>query len=222
MVWQDMPNTSGGPKWVRDINVKGPEMNRDAQSSEQFHLELKELVNDFGNHPSIVMWVPFNERWGQFDTAGAVKQIRQLDPSRPINAASGGNFCDVGDVLDVHSYPDPAFPRTDDRMAVVCGEFGGLGLPLKGHTWQSEKNWAYRNYETSDALNDAFEQKLSLLRPMIRKGLAAAVYTQTTDVEREVNGLMTYDRAVNKIDPDRAARSVAGLFSLKGVTGGEQ
>ena len=131
IVWQDMPNTSKGPKWITDVNAVGPDMDRDPESSEQFFTELTELINDFGNHPSIVMWVPFNEAMGQFKTSGTVDMIRKLDPTRPINSASGGNFLNVGDVLDVHSYPNPHFPRLDEKMAVVCGEFGGLGMPVK-------------------------------------------------------------------------------------------
>jgi hypothetical protein len=202
LVWQDMPNTSKGPRWIQDINAPGPDMDRDPESSEQFYNELSELVNDFGNHPSIIMWVPFNESWGQFKTSHTVDMLRKLDPTRPINSASGGNFLNVGDVLDVHSYPNPKFPRLDDKMAVVCGEFGGLGMPVKGHTWQDEKNWGYRNYTDIETLTKSYLELLRQLRGQVGKGLAAAIYTQTSDVEGEVNGLMTYDRAIIKMDPE--------------------
>ena len=200
LVWQDMPGTSGSPGWKSDVNVKGPDMDRDAESSDQFFAELSEIISEFGNHPSIVMWVPFNESWGQFKTPDTVDLIRKLDPSRLINSASGGNYLNVGDVLDVHSYPNPKFPRLDDKMAVVCGEFGGLGMPVKGHTWQDEKNWGYRNFTDKETLTKNYLQLLKTLLGLIDKGLAAAVYTQTTDVEIEVNGLLTYDRAVLKMD----------------------
>lgn len=212
LVWQDMPSGDAHPEWVREVDEEGPELRRSAESAQDFRVELGELVSDFYNHPSIVVWVPFNERWGQSDTAEAVAQVRRLDPTRLVNAASGGNFLGVGDILDVHSYPDPSMPRLDPYMAVVCGEFGGLGLPLEGHTWLDKGNWGYRTFETAEALTEAYLEKLEMLRPMIGRGLAAAVYTQITDVEIEVNGLLTYDRAVIKIDPDTVAEANGRLY----------
>lgn len=212
LVWQDMPSGDGDPEWITDVDVEGPEIRRSAESAMDFRQELTEMVDDFYNHPSIVMWVPFNERWGQFDTEQIVALMRRLDPTRPINSASGGNFLGVGDVLDVHSYPDPAFPRTDPYMATVCGEFGGLGLPVEGHTWLDKGNWGYRTYETPEALTEAYLEKVAMLRPMIGKGMAAAVYTQITDVEIEVNGLLTYDRAVIKVDPETIAAANRKLY----------
>lgn len=212
LVWQDMPNGDAHPTWVREVDREGPELVRTAESAENFQHELQQVVLGLKNHPSIVAWVPFNERWGQYQTEGIVERIRRLDPTRLINSASGGNFRGVGDILDVHSYPDPVFPRTDEYMAVVCGEFGGLGLPLEGHTWLDRGNWGYRTYETREDLTEAYLEKLGMLRPLIDKGLAAAVYTQTTDVEIEVNGLMTYDRAVIKMDPEAIAEANSRLY----------
>jgi hypothetical protein len=147
------------------------------------------------------VWVPFNERWGQFDTEGVVERIRRLDPHRLVNSASGGNYLGVGDLLDVHNYPDPVFPGPDPHQAVVLGEYGGLGLPVEGHTLLDKGNWGYRSFDSAEALTEAYLEKLEMLRPMIRRGLSAAIYTQISDVEIEVNGLMTYDRRVNKMDP---------------------
>lgn len=205
LVWQDMPSGARDPEWHRGVDHDGPEIVRTADSDERFRTEFEQLVQDFGNHSSIVVWVPFNERWGQYDTEEIVALIRRLDPTRLVNSASGGNFRGVGDILDVHSYPNPAFPGTDDYQAAVCGEFGGLGLPVEGHTWLEKGNWGYRTFETPEALTEAYREKLAMLRPMIGKGLAAAVYTQTSDVEIEVNGLMTYDRDVIKMDPETVA-----------------
>jgi hypothetical protein len=186
LVWQDMP--SG--------NNKGPE------GQANFCRELKAVVEAFSNHPSIVMWVPFNEGWGQHDTEQIVASIKQWDPTRLVNNASGWADRKVGDVHDIHSYPGPGTSPVEEDRAVVLGEFGGLGLPISGHTWQQEKNWGYRSFENRKALNDGYVALLSKLRPLIGCGLAAAVYTQTSDVEVEVNGLMTYDRAIIKIsDP---------------------
>ncbi len=203
MVWQDMPSTTGGPPWVRDETKPGPQWDRDAESAEQFKRELAAMVNAFYNHPSIVMWVPFNERWGQFKTNQIVAYNRQLDPTRPINEASGGNWVFAGDVLDVHAYPSPRLPKARKGMALVCGEFGGLGMPIKGHLWQADRNWGYRTYHDKQKLHRHYETLMHQLHPLIGKGLAGAVYTQTTDVEIEVNGLLTYDRAVLKFDADK-------------------
>ena len=209
LVWQDMPSGhDSGRKdanrlpWVRDPALEGPELVRTAVSAQQYRHELQEMVRDFGNHPSIVVWVPFNERWGQFDTGGIVEFVRRIDPHRLINSASGGNFLGVGDILDVHQYPAPTFPGTDPHQAVVCGEYGGLGLPLEGHTLLDKGNWGYRSFDSAEALTRAYLEKIEMLKPMIRHGLAAAIYTQISDVEVEVNGLMTYDRKVNKMDPE--------------------
>ncbi len=195
LVWQDMPS---GDKY---IGGSDPDITRSPESARDFETELKALVDGFYNHPSIVMWVPYNEGWGQWDTPRIVDLIRSWDPTRLVNNASGWTDRKVGDVMDIHSYPGPAAPRIEEKRAGVLGEFGGLGLPLQGHTWQDEKNWGYRSYKNSDDLTDAYIALIRRLRPLTGEpGLAAAVYTQTTDVEIEVNGLMTYDRAVVKLD----------------------
>jgi len=219
LVWQDMPSGDdpGRKKeerlvWIREWNVEGPDLVRAADSAQQYNVELEQLVTDFGNHPSIVVWVPFNERWGQFETERVVESVRRLDTSRLVNSASGGNYLGVGDVLDVHQYPDPLFPGTDPYQAVVCGEFGGLGLPLEGHTLLDKGNWGYRSYENQEALTAAYLEKIEMLKPMIKNGLAAAIYTQITDVEIEVNGLLTYDREVRKMDPKVIGKANAELY----------
>jgi len=202
LVWQDMPS---GDK------IDAPkDYERTPESATQFELELKNVVNAFGNHPCIVMWVPFNEGWGQYDTARIVDLVRQWDPARLVDAASGWHELGVGDVHDIHDYPGPSSPKPEPHRAAVLGEFGGLGLPLPGHTWQAEKNWGYRSFQTPEELTDAYLNLLGTLRQLIADpGLSAAIYTQTTDVEIEVNGLMTYDRAVIKMNADPGAPGVA-------------
>ncbi len=158
------------------------------------------------------MWVPFNEGWGQYDTERLTKWTKQYDPTRLVNNASGWADHGVGDVHDVHSYPGPAAPPVEENRAAVLGEFGGLGLPVPGHTWQEKKNWGYRKFETADELTDAYVALLGKLRPLIAGGLSAAIYTQTTDVEIEVNGLMTYDRAILKMDAERIAEANNKLY----------
>lgn len=196
LVWQDMPSGDG--------HVRGdmPDLNRSPYSAAQFEREYKAMIETLYNHPSIVMWVPFNEGWGQFDTGRIVAWTKQMDPTRLVNNASGWTDRNVGDVCDIHAYPGPAVAPLEDKRAVVLGEFGGLGLPVKGHTWQDEKNWGYRSFTDAEALTNAYIVLMQRLRLLIGEGLAAAVYTQTTDVEIEVNGLLTYDRAVIKMDPD--------------------
>jgi hypothetical protein len=141
-------------------------------------------------------WVVFNEGWGQFDTERIASWVKARDPSRIVNSASGWTDRGVGDVHDVHLYPGPGMAPIEARRASVLGEFGGLGLPLAGHTWQEEANWGYRSFETREALTDAYERLMEELPFLVQRGLCAAVYTQMTDVEIEVNGLLTYDRAL--------------------------
>jgi hypothetical protein len=201
LVWQDMPSTS----------LRGE---RPPDSARHFEAELKALIDGRRNHPSIVMWVPFNEGWGQYDTARIVEWIKRYDPSMLVNNASGWTDMKVGDVNDIHRYPGPGVPAKEADRALVLGEFGGLGLPLAGHTWQSQANWGYRSYTTQPALTDAYVELFNQLHPLTgTPGLSAAVYTQTTDVEIEVNGLMTYDRALIKPDESRARAAALALFT---------
>ena len=206
MVWQDMPNGD------RHIRGNQPDLQRTDESAKQFELEWKNVIDAFSNHPCIVMWVPFNEGWGQYDTERIAKWTKDYDPTRLVNSASGWTDRGVGDVHDIHSYPGPATPPVEENRAAVLGEFGGLGLPVPGHTWQDEKNWGYRSYKTEEELTDAYVTLIAKTRSLIGKGLTSAVYTQTTDVEIEVNGMMTYDRAMIKIDPKRAAEANRKLY----------
>ena len=206
LVWQDMPS---GDKYIRGNQ---PDIERTPESAAQFEAELKAMISTFYNHPSIVMWVPYNEGWGQWDTPRIVDLIKKLDPTRLVNNTSGWTDRGVGDVHDIHRYPGPGTAPLEEKRAVVLGEFGGLGLPVKGHTWQDEKNWGYRSYKTGDELTAAYVTLIDNLRSLIGGGLAAAVYTQTTDVEIEVNGMMTYDRAMIKMDAEQAAAANKRLY----------
>ena len=140
-----------------------------------------------------------------------VDYIKKIDSSRLVDNASGWADRGVGDVHDIHSYPGPDMPELESSRAVILGEFGGLGLPVPGHTWQEEKNWGYRKYENVEQLTAAYRELIYNLYVLIHKGLAAAVYTQTTDVEIEVNGLMTYDRII-KMNPDKVRRINQGFL----------
>ncbi len=206
LVWQDMPSGD------RYISPTDPDIKRSAESVANFENEWREIITDFGNHPSIVMWVPFNEGWGQFETARIADFTRKLDPTRLVNSASGWTDRGVGDVFDVHIYPGPGMAPLSSTRASVLGEFGGLGLPLDGHTWQGKDNWGYRSFTNKADLQKAYLGLIGGLRPLIGKGLTSAVYTQTTDVEIEVNGLMTYDREVLKFDAETLAKAHRKLY----------
>jgi beta-galactosidase/beta-glucuronidase len=206
LVWQDMPS---GDKHIRPND---PDIQRSPESTFGYEREWSAIIKSRWNHPSIVMWVPFNEGWGQFDTARIVDFTRKLDPTRLVDAASGWTDRGVGDVSDMHKYPGPAMPKLEDKRVAVLGEFGGLGMPVRGHTWQQEKNWGYVSYDNSEKLTDAYVDLLSKVEALVGRGLSAGVYTQTTDVEVEVNGLMTYDRSMVKMDEGRIKEAATKMF----------
>jgi beta-galactosidase/beta-glucuronidase len=207
LVWQDMPSGD------RSIGPKQPDLVRSPESAKQYDLELQRMIDGRRNHPSIIMWVVFNEGWGQFDTPRVTNWVKEYDPSRLVNCASGWTDRGVGDVHDIHVYPGPGTTKPEEHRAAVLGEFGGLGLPLEGHTWQSTKNWGYRQFKTRDEVTKAYLSLMDHLQPEIADpGMSAAVYTQTTDVETEVNGLMTYDREIVKPDEEQLAAAHRKLF----------
>jgi hypothetical protein len=203
MVWQDMPSGGGAGEKIGD-GTKVPRS--------QFEQELKGVIDSRHNFPCIVMWVPFNEGWGQHETESIVAWLQKYDPTRPVNESSGWTDKGSGDVKDVHSYPGPAMPPVEEKRVGVLGEFGGLGLPIKGHLWWDKRNWGYRNLQEKEELRSNYDQLIKKLHPMIGRGMAAAVYTQTSDCEGEVNGLMTYDRDVVKFDVDHMAALHAKLY----------
>jgi hypothetical protein len=208
LVWQDMPS---GDRYIRNDQ---PDITRTGESSKQFETEWANIIKANHNAPSIILWVPFNEGWGQFDTARITDLTKKLDPTRLVISASGWTDRGTGDVHDIHVYPGPGSPKPTEKRAAVLGEFGGLGLPLEGHTWQAKGNWGYRSYTDRKTLIREYVNLLERLHPLIGDpGLSAAVYTQTTDVEIEVNGLMTYDREVIKLD-DKAVIEAARNLHL--------
>lgn len=206
LVWQDMPSGDlGGNHWdMRPGLTSGRQYDKERtpESEAIYRKEWTAIMDALYNFPCIVVWVPFNEAWGQFKTRDITTWTMAHDPSRLVNSASGGNFFGVGHVLDVHNYPDAVMPRPElfgANQALVLGEFGGLGLPIVGHTWQQQDNWGYQSFKNADELQKRYQGLVNDLAHLIPLGLSAAVYTQTTDVEIETNGLMTYDRAVIKM-----------------------
>ncbi|MEJ5994187.1 sugar-binding domain-containing protein [Pedobacter sp. Du54] len=212
LVWQDMPSGDLGNKWeMRVGDYGGTDKDRTPASEASYRKDWNNIMDALHNFPSIVVWVPFNEAWGQFKTKEITEWTKKKDPSRLVNSASGGNFEVTGDIVDLHNYPEPKMPRPDifgKTQAIVLGEFGGLGLPVLNHTWQDNNNWGYQTFKNADELFAKYSTFMDRLAVLIQKGLSAAVYTQTTDVEIETNGLMTYDRKVIKVPVEK----------LKGVT----
>ncbi len=215
LVWQDQVSGGQNPPWTRmDANPK------DAQWSdadhEQFMNEFEAMIDALENHPSIVVWTPFNEAWGQHRTMEVGKWTVKRDPSRLVNIASGGNFWAVGDIADHHAYPHPNFPFDAERykdFITVVGEFGGHGLPSEGHLWNNENdNWGYGGLPKNKAeYQERYRESIRRLIDLKEQGIAGGVYTQTTDVEGEINGLISYDREVIKISADELSKIHAPL-----------
>ena len=215
LVWQDMPSPffSDEPAGSDKNKFKNPPLTE--QWKDTFLAEWTEIIDDFRHHPSIVMWVPWNEGWGQNDLAWSreiVERTKKLDPSRLVNNASGWTDMNVGDTIDYHLYPGPGMPPVEPTRASVLGEYGGLGLPIDGHTWIDKNNWGYVSYKSKEDLTAAYLAQLEQIPMLIGQGLCAAVYTQTTDVEIEVNGWLTYDRKVWKIEPDAVRAATLRLY----------
>ena len=204
LVWQDMPSVNsytGNPQPIL---------------ADQFRTELLRMVQTHWNHPAIISWVIFNEGQGQQDTPALVAGVKALDPSRLVNEASGGSYTDSGDILDAHSYPNPGCPVSASQ-AVVCGEFGGVGLGITNHTWAP--GWGYVAATNGVDLAAKFEDFCFQLSDFVQnRGLSAAVYTELTDVETELNGFLTYDRKVRKPDANWIRASIASASSPIALT----
>ena len=208
LVWQDMVN--GGGKYGLEINVLpfiGVNLDdtnyktfkrTDASQRESYYRELKEMIDTLYNCPCIALWVPFNEGWGQFDSAKAYRYIKELDPTRTVDSASGWHDRGVTDVISKHIYFTPIKVKKGEKPYVLS-EFGGFSHRVKGHTF-NDKMFGYKIYGTPESLAKAYKKTFEkVIIPQIKTGLSATVYTQLTDVEDELNGLLTYDRKVQKI-----------------------
>ncbi len=200
LVWQDMPSGDMGNQWAPHTYNGGTDKERSSASIANYYQEWKEIMDLCVSHPSVVVWVPFNEAWGQFDTEKMAEWTKNYDPSRLVNPASGGNHRACGDILDLHNYPGPSMFLFDPQRVTVLGEYGGIGLPLENHLWWNKRNWGYVQFKNSDEVTAEYVKYANELKEMVDRGFSAAVYTQTTDVEGEVNGLMTYDRKEIKIN----------------------
>ena len=202
IVWQDIPSGDSAIAVDNKLPSKVPYNARTEESAQEYMSELKDIIDQLMPYPCISTWVLFNEGVGQFNTEEIAEWTKEYDPTRYVNAASGGNFYYTGDMLDSHHYPSPYICQSSRNYALVVGEFGGLGLSLAGHTWENNTGWAYMEYKNTSQLKKYYEIYTSYLYNLKFQGLCAAVYTQLTDVEIETNGIMTYDREVMKIDED--------------------
>ncbi len=220
LVWQDMINGGGKYKFmtistplVTKRHIKDNKYRAfartDAEGRAQYYRELEEMIVHLRSCPCIVLWVPFNEGWGQFDAAKACDLITKLDPTRPIDHASGWHDQKIGQIKSLHVY-FTKYKFAPDKLgrAVILSEFGGYNQRIEGHAFNS-RDFGYRKFASKEALSLAYRRLFEReIIPAARLGLCASVYTQLTDVEDEVNGILTYDRAIVKID-ERSARDIA-------------
>lgn len=202
LVWQDMPSGGESYGWTQYeyIDYKPEPNKRSPESEANYRKEWSEIMNFLHSNPCIVVWVPFNEAWGQFKTVEITEWTKACDPSRLVNSASGGNFFHCGDITDMHRYPAPSIYLLDFKRANAIGEYGGIGMAVEGHLWFSDKNWGYVQFKTPEEVTKEYVKFADMLLALSKEGICAGVYTQTTDVEGEVNGLYTYDRKVLKVD----------------------
>lgn len=205
LVWQDMPSTF---------------KKRSEAEKTQFESELQHMVKSHWNHPSIVNWVVFNEHWGLYDVERLTKMVMDLDPSRLVTGNSGidaGNpnvDYEVGHLKDNHSYRPPSCPLGSNLRAIANGEYGAIGYNVPGHIWDTDGPWVHYNYAGLEAATLEYEKFIEMITTKFQKeGLSAAVYTQWTDVENEMNGLYTYDRKVIKLDKDRVKKANLSTWS---------
>ncbi|MCI9145547.1 MAG: glycoside hydrolase family 2 [Eubacterium sp.] len=212
LVWQDMVN--GGGEYglevsvIPFVNIKLDDTNYrnfhrvEKEGRDLYYQELNETINHLYNCPCIAMWVPFNEGWGQFDSAKAYEMVKKLDPTRVVDTTSGWHDMGASDVISKHIYFTPIKVKAGDRPYVLS-EFGGFSMKIPNHTF-NDKMFGYKIYKSKVSLTNAYEKLYNnVIIPQIKKGLSATVYTQVTDVEDELNGLMTYDREIVKIDIEK-------------------
>jgi hypothetical protein len=225
LVWQDMPCGGIVPHQVvlglgflfnlkvrddRRLHWFGRE---DPQIRENFKYELQAMIKNLYNHPSIVVWVPFNESWGQFNAKEIGDWVKADDPSRLVDVASGWFDQGNGDIYSIHKYVGPSMPKLEKLRAVALSEFGGIGLKVEDHLWQEEKLFAYHMVETRQELTDWYLKLMDKLMTLKKEGLVAAIYTEICDVEYEINGYLTYDREVLKMDRETISTAHLRLIS---------
>ena len=219
LVWQDMVN-GGSPykHWFvtyiatlmswKHLSFGDGEKHRkllsrtDLDGQAEFYREMEETVQFLYNHPSIVVWVPFNEGWGQFDAAKAAEKLKALDPTRLVDHASGWYDQKAGDIASLHYYFFTLNFKPEKERALALTEFGGYSHSVPGHS-ACDKVYGYKKFDSTVALTAGYARLLEdTIVPAVKKGISATIYTQVSDIEEETNGIYTYDRAVCKLDPN--------------------
>ncbi len=209
LVWQDMPSTF---------------KERTDDEKMVFEDELFEMINELNNHPSIVNWIVFNEHWGLYDVDRITKSVMKYDPSRLVTGNSGIDArkpsidYEVGHIKDNHSYRPPHVPLISSSRATVNGEYGAIGYCVDGHIWNPKGPWVHSNYKGKEEATAEYEKFIGQILEYIQRGLSAAVYTQWTDVESEMNGIYTYDRKVIKLDENRIRKANLSTYHKKSLT----
>lgn len=215
VVWQDMPSMFGeGNGWQPRGFFQGEERTVSKKFEETYRKEWKEIMESLHSYPCIAIWVPFNEAWGQFKTKEITEWTKSMDPSRLVNSASGGNYFDCGDIVDSHDYGNPIMYMFNNQKVNVVGEYGGIGCAVDGHLWVKDKNWGYGKMRSQEEVTKRFVELTNRFIDMTKYGCFGAIYTQTTDVEIEVNGLFTYDRKVLKVDEEKVREANQKLSNI--------
>ena len=203
LIWQDMPSGDQGKNIRKQYKLdKGTDRRRSKASIETYYKEWGEIIDNLKFFQCIIIWIPFNEAWGQFDTEKVANFTIKKDSTRLLNVASGGNHRKGGNIFDLHHYPEPSQSMIYKDEINVIGEYGGLGLEICNHTWK-KNNWGYVKLKSKEEVTEKYVEFIDEIINLTKNGTSAAIYTQTTDVEIEINGLITYDRAEMKIDEEK-------------------
>ena len=203
LIWQDMPSGDQGKNIRKQYKLdKGTDRRRSKASIETYYKEWGEIIDNLNFFQCIIIWIPFNEAWGQFDTEKVANFTIKKDSTRLLNVASGGNHRKGGNIFDLHHYPEPSQSMIYKDEINVIGEYGGLGLEICNHTWK-KNNWGYVKLKSKEEVTEKYVEFIDEIINLTKNGTSAAIYTQTTDVEIEINGLITYDRAEMKIDEEK-------------------
>ena len=203
LIWQDMPSGDQGLNIRKQYKLdRGTDRSRSEESIDTYYKEWGEIIENLKFFQCLIIWIPFNEAWGQFDTEKVANFTIEKDSTRLLNVASGGNYRKGGNIFDLHHYPEPSQSFYYEDEINVIGEYGGLGLEIYNHTWKKD-NWGYVKLNSKEEVTQKYEEFIEQLISLSKNGTSGAIYTQTTDVEVEINGLITYDREEMKIYEDR-------------------
>ena len=229
MVWQDMPNGGGeynmvfvthlpnaSDRFARGVSDRhyGIFKRKDGEGRRQYYTDLKNMVSTLYNYPSIAVWVPFNEGWGQFDAAKATKEVREIDSGRLINEACGWFDQGGGDMYSIHNYRHKLKVKPQQDRVVALTEYGGYAYPLEEHL-SCKKEFGYQHYHSTEELTQNYKRLWEEeIYPNLQYGLCSAIYTQTSDIEEEINGVLTYDREIVKLDEDQVKEMNDKLYGM--------